>query len=96
MARLASQNNKISIEMVRSENLRTIPGIGPKISKLFNDIGISKVGDLKNKDPERLYRKLEKTKGIHIDRCVLYTFRSRMLPGLPEKNKPQVDCYRKK
>jgi predicted RecB family nuclease len=62
--------------MVRSEDLGTIPGIGPKISKLLSDIGIAKVSDLKDRDPERLYRQLEKAKGVHIDRCVLYTFRA--------------------
>jgi nucleotidyltransferase/DNA polymerase involved in DNA repair len=61
--------------MERSESLLSIPGIGPRIAKLLNDIGIRKVGDLTNRDPERLYGTLEKAKGKHIDRCVLYTFR---------------------
>jgi nucleotidyltransferase/DNA polymerase involved in DNA repair len=61
--------------MVRSERLDSIPGIGPKIAKLLNDVGISRVIDLKQRDPERLYHRLQKVKRRHIDRCVLYTFR---------------------
>ena len=61
--------------MKRSESLLNIPGVGPKISILLNAVGVHTVSDLKNRDPERLYYILEKEKGKHIDRCVLYTFR---------------------
>lgn len=61
--------------MQRPEDLLSVPGVGPQIAKLLNSIGIHRVSDLKNRDPERLYSTLEKIKGKHIDRCVLYTFR---------------------
>lgn len=61
--------------MLQSESLESIPGIGPKLAKLLNDIGIVKVSDLKNRNPERLYSQLEKVTGTHIDSCVLYAFR---------------------
>jgi nucleotidyltransferase/DNA polymerase involved in DNA repair len=61
--------------MVKSESLKSIPGIGPRISLLLNDVGIHRVDDLKGRNPEHLYQRLITTKGKHVDRCVLYTFR---------------------
>lgn len=60
---------------IRPESLDSIPSIGNALSRKLNAIGIRRVSDLKDKDPEHLYRKLEKTLGTHVDRCVLYTFR---------------------
>jgi hypothetical protein len=59
----------------RLEGLETIPGIGEKLSEKLKLIGIGKVSDLKNRDPEQLYDKLQETLGSPVDRCVLYTFR---------------------
>jgi hypothetical protein len=61
--------------MVKPESLTSIPGVGPRISLLLNDIGIHRVSDLKGRNAENLYQQLIATKGKHIDRCVLYTFR---------------------
>jgi len=56
-------------------DLKTIPGIGPKIENLLNDIGIRSVEDMKKADPERLYDSLCDMKASPVDRCVLYVFR---------------------
>lgn len=56
-------------------DLQTIPGIGKSLSRDLFALGIRRVSDLKGRDPERLYKKLESLRGQHIDRCVLYTFR---------------------
>jgi nucleotidyltransferase/DNA polymerase involved in DNA repair len=72
-----------------SERLDTIPGIGEKLSGKLNLIGIHKVSDLKNKDPEKLYRKLEETTGTHMDRCILYTFRSAVYYASRTKHDPE-------
>lgn len=58
-----------------SDELQTIPGIGKSLAEDLRLIGIRRVDDLTGKDPEKLYRKLEKKVGAHVDRCVLYTFR---------------------
>lgn len=55
--------------------LESIPGIGPSLAASFRSIGVDRPSCLKGKDPEKLYRKLEKVTGMHQDRCVLYTFR---------------------
>jgi nucleotidyltransferase/DNA polymerase involved in DNA repair len=76
--------------MAGSESLETIPGIGRELSKKFILIGIRKVSDLKNRDPEKLYKKLERTTGAHIDRCVLYTFRCAVYYASHRKHDPDL------
>lgn len=58
------------------KKLQKIPGIGPKLSKEFFDIGIRDVSDLEGKDPGDLYLKICSKHGRPVDRCVLYTCRS--------------------
>jgi len=55
--------------------LQTIPGIGPSLAQDLFSLGIRRVADLKRKNPETLYRRLEQLTNSHQDRCVLYTFR---------------------
>jgi hypothetical protein len=57
------------------KELRTIPGIGKSLALDLWNIGIRKVDDLKNKNPNTLYRKLNRQTGTAQDPCVLYTFR---------------------
>lgn len=56
-------------------DLLTIPGVGKSIAKDLQDLGIHTVSDLRYKDPEVLYQHLERMRGSHIDRCMLYVFR---------------------
>lgn len=56
-------------------NLQRIPGVGPSIAQDLLDLGITGVTDLRDADPESLYRALCVRRGTHIDRCVLYVFR---------------------
>lgn len=60
----------------RTDDLTSIPGVGPTIAGNLRLIGIRRVADLKRADPERLYRKLERTLGEPVDRCALYVLRS--------------------
>lgn len=55
--------------------LMTIPGVGKEISNDFFELGVRKVSDLKNKDPQKLYDKLCKLQNTKIDRCMLYVMR---------------------
>jgi hypothetical protein len=57
------------------KDLQEIPGVGPSIARDLWNLGIKKVSDLKRRDPERLYRRLCRQEGQHVDRCVLYIFR---------------------
>ena len=57
------------------KKLQEIPGVGKSLARDLYDLGIRKIDDLIDKDPELLYRKLCALRGQHIDRCVLYVFR---------------------
>lgn len=63
------------INKKNGEGLESIPGVGKSIAQDLRDLGIAQPSSLKGKDPERLYAKLEKLRGMHIDRCMLYVFR---------------------
>ncbi len=56
-------------------DLTKIPGIGKNMEKHLFDIGINSIEDLKNKDPEELYKLSCIKNGGYIDRCVLYVYR---------------------
>ena len=58
------------------DELQEIPGVGPSLARDLRLLGIEKVADLYGRDPEQLYRELEERVGHHVDRCVLYVFRS--------------------
>jgi hypothetical protein len=58
------------------KELQKLPNVGPAIAKDLVSLGIKRVEDLKGKDPDALYKKLEKLAGAHIDRCMLYVLRS--------------------
>jgi len=55
--------------------LQTIPSIGPSLAQDLYALGIRRIADLKRKNPETLYRRLEQLTDSPQDRCVLYTFR---------------------
>lgn len=55
--------------------LQVIPGIGPSLAQDLYSLGIRRVSDLKRRNPEALYRRLEKLTRSRQDPCVLYTFR---------------------
>ena len=58
-----------------SNDLESIPGIGPSLAADLRKLGIDRVGDLRNRDPEKLYTDLCALKGVRQDPCVLYAFR---------------------
>jgi hypothetical protein len=85
-------NRKItSLEARRAalRELQTIPGVGPSLAQDLVSLGITRVAQLKQKDPERLYRRLERQVGAHVDRCVLYVFRCAVYYA--ESPKPEPD-----
>ena len=56
-------------------DLQTIPGVGQKIERLLNDVGVTSIEDMKAADPQWLYDDLCNQKAAPVDRCVLYVFR---------------------
>jgi hypothetical protein len=57
------------------KELQTIPGVGPKIAANLWKLGIRSVADLRDGDPEAIYRALEEREGGPVDRCALYVMR---------------------
>ena len=55
--------------------LEVIPGIGPSIAEDLHRIGITRVAQLKNADPQKLYERMNRDQGVVMDRCLLYVFR---------------------
>ena len=55
--------------------LQEIPGVGPSIARDLRLLGITHVGQLKRRDPERLYARSNRLCGVTQDRCLLYVFR---------------------
>jgi len=75
---------------LKTKEFQTIPGVGDKIAQAFIDLGFTKVSDLKNKNPETIYEKLCEIRGKHIDRCVLYVFRSSVYFASNNKHNPEL------
>lgn len=57
------------------KELKKIPGVGKSISNDLWNIGIHSISDLKDKNPETLYRLSNEKVGVTQDRCLLYVFR---------------------
>ncbi len=73
--------------MKKQSELEQIPGVGKAIAEDLNHLGIHQVQELRNQDPEILYRQLCDYEGKPVDRCMLYALccmccdvRSTMLP----------------
>jgi hypothetical protein len=58
-----------------SQDLQRIPGIGPRLAVMLQEVGIQNIADLRGRSPEKLYAKLNVVRGKREDPCVLYNFR---------------------
>ncbi|MFI5280464.1 MAG: helix-hairpin-helix domain-containing protein, partial [Gemmatimonadales bacterium] len=58
-----------------TDELQSIPGVGPSIAQDLRDLGVRRVSDLKSRNPEAMYQRLCMVRGNQQDRCVLYVFR---------------------
>jgi len=74
----------------QDDELRTIPGVGPSLAVDLRLLGIEKVADLAGRDPEELYHRLEDRVGRHVDRCVLYVFRSSVYLAGQARPEPEL------
>ncbi len=75
------------------QGLESIPGIGKSLAQDLRDIGIDRPSCLKGKNPEKLYEKLKRLRGVHQDRCVLYTFRCAVYYAEGGKNKEKLKWW---
>jgi hypothetical protein len=69
---------------------RQIPGVGESIAADLWDLGFRSVLELKNKDPEELYRLLCAIKGVKVDRCMLYVLRCAVYYASNKTHDPEL------
>lgn len=58
-----------------SNDLRSLPSIGPSLAQALMDLGFRVPADLRGGNAEQMFADLCRLKGQKIDRCVLYSFR---------------------
>jgi len=78
------------MEKSDSKDLEQIPGVGKQIAQDMTNIGIHSVGQLKNRNPEKLYQKLCDFKASPVDRCMLYVLRCAVYYASNTKHNPQL------
>ena len=61
------------------KDLQTLQNIGPATAKRLYLIGIKTLKQMKQSDPEKLYRRLKEKEGDSLDKCVLYQLRGAIL-----------------
>jgi hypothetical protein len=71
-------------------DLLSIPGVGPSIRADLHRVGIREVADLRGRNPESLYTELCRITGHHVDRCVLYVFRSAVYFASESQHDPEL------
>ena len=73
-----------------SDDLQTIPGIGPSMAQDLRDLGYFQVSDLNGQYPELMFKRLKLMHGIEIDRCVLYVFRCAVYYASEQRHEPEL------
>lgn len=81
---------KTDKEKQAMKELRIIPGVGKAVAEDLYLIGIKKVSDLKNANPDKLYAKHNKRVGRIEDRCLLYVFRCAVYFASKEEHHPDL------
>ena len=71
------------------KELRTIPGVGPNIAEHLWEIGIRRVADLRDRDPQALYEASCRKQGVQIDRCLLYVYRCAVYFASRKRHDPE-------
>jgi hypothetical protein len=70
--------------------LREIPGVGKSIAENLWELEIHSITDLRDKDPEILYRQLCVIQGQKIDRCMLYVLRCAVYYASNSDRQPEL------
>lgn len=73
-----------------ADDLQSIPGVGPRLSRTLVDLGYQQVADLADEDPESMYVRLCTARGAHVDRCVLYVFRCAVYFASNDSHDPEL------
>lgn len=71
-------------------DLQRIPGVGSSIADDLYQLGFRSVDELRDQDPEAIYRSLVALTGQKVDRCVLYVFRCAVYFASNETHDPEL------
>ena len=64
-----------------------VPGIGQRMAEDLWHLGLRSMQELRESDPELMYREICHHAGGHVDRCVLYVYRC----AVAYARNPQLD-----
>jgi len=73
-----------------TDDLQTLPSIGPSLARDLRALGVRSKAALKRRNPERLYARLNQLRGMRQDPCVLYSFRCAVYAARTPKPKPKL------
>jgi hypothetical protein len=73
-----------------SDPLQAIPGVGPSVAKDLRALGFRDPTDLRGGDPERLYDRINRIRGVKQDRCLLYVFRCAVYFASTSRHQPEM------
>ncbi len=73
-----------------ARELQQIPGVGPSIAQDLLELGVQRIADLRDRDPQELYEVLGAMRGTHIDRCMLYVFRCAVYYASRSRHDPEL------
>ena len=74
----------------KKDPLRTIPGVGPSIAADLRALGITDPTGLRGRDPEQLYARSNRLRGVTQDRCLLYVFRCAVYFASASRRQPEL------
>jgi hypothetical protein len=60
------------------------------MAEVLRRLGVKRVRDLKNRNPESLYTRLCKLEQAPVDRCVLYAFRCAVYYASTDRHEPDL------
>ncbi len=69
---------------------REMPNVGPRTAEDLWRLGFRRIEDLRGRDPQEMYDRLCALKGVRIDRCQLYVFRSVVYHATRRSPKPEL------
>ena len=70
--------------------LQAIPGVGPSIAADLRALGMRDPTDLRGRDPEQLYVRSNRLRGVTQDRCLLYVFRCAVYFAGTSRHQPEL------
>lgn len=70
--------------------LQDLPNVGPRTAEDLWRLGVRRREDLKGRNPQEMYERLCRLKGVKIDPCQLYVFRAIVYHATRSRPKPEL------